>query len=176
MYHGSCSINMKTCQTCQKTKALAEFYKQTTRGAGGVRGTCKLCDNVKKKAYRTANREKLLVDKKADYLANQDRYLANKKEYRQANKGKINALVAARKKVVKQRTPSWLTNFDKLKIKCIYSVAAMLTRENKEPWHVDHIVPLQGKNVSGLHTPSNLRWMRGVDNISKKNRYGVDYA
>jgi hypothetical protein len=167
---------MKTCKTCQETKELSSFYKQAVRGLGGVRGTCKTCDNVKKQEYRTANREMLLLSKKQDYLANQERYLENKKQYRQNNKGKINALVAARKKVIKQRTPTWLTKFDKLKIKCMYSVAAMLTRENKEPWHVDHIVPLQGKIVSGLHTPSNLRWMRGVDNISKKNKYGVDYA
>ena len=167
---------MKTCNTCQKIKLLIEFYKQTTRGINGVRGTCKECDNVKKKVYRANNRENLLATKKADYLVNQKRYLANKRKYRQTNKGKINALVAARKKIIKQRTPVWLTDFDILKTKCIYSVAAMLTRENKEPWHVDHIIPLQGKIVSGLHTPANLQWIRGVDNITKKNKYEVNYA
>lgn len=72
-----------------------------------------------------------------------------------------------------QRTPAWLTNFDKLKIKCLYSVAAMLTRENNEPWHVDHVIPLQGKLVSGLHVPSNMQVLRGVDNISKHNNFEV---
>jgi len=167
---------MKTCKTCQDTKPLTAFYKQSVRGVGGVRGTCKLCDNVKKAIYRNKNKEKILIDKKVDYLKNQTFYLAQKQKYRQANKGKINALVAARKKVIRQRTPAWLTKFDKLKIKCIYQVAAMLTRENGEPWHVDHIIPLQGKNVSGLHVPSNLQWMRGVDNISKKNKFEVSHA
>ena len=167
---------MKTCKTCQELKPLTAFYKQSTRGIGGVRGTCKQCDNVTKAVYRRENKEKILVSKKVDYVQNKVSRLAQKREYRQANKGKINALVAARKKVIRQRTPTWLTEFDKLKIKCIYQVAAMLTRENGEPWHVDHIIPLQGKNVSGLHVPSNLRWMRGVDNISKKNKFEVTHA
>ena len=46
----------------------------------------------------------------------------------------------------------------------------------REGWHVDHIIPLKGENVSGLHTPSNLRAMRGVENISKKNKFEVNYA
>ena len=81
-----------------------------------------------------------------------------------------------RKKVVKQRTPIWLSPFDRLKIKCYYSVAAMLARNNKEPWHVDHIVPLQGKLVSGLHVPNNLQFLRGVDNVRKKNKFEVAHG
>jgi hypothetical protein len=75
-----------------------------------------------------------------------------------------------------QRVPAWLTDFDKLKIKCIYSIAAMLTRENKEQWHVDHVIPLHGKNVSGLHTPSNLWFVRGEENHLKNNKFEVGYA
>lgn len=71
------------------------------------------------------------------------------------------------------RTPAWLTDFDRLKIKCIYSVAAMLTRENKEEWTVDHIIPLQGKLVSGLHVPNNLQVMRGSENYAKINKFEV---
>jgi hypothetical protein len=129
-----------------------------------------------KRAYRAANKEKIIANKRAAYYAKQEEHLAQKREYRQANKGKINFLCAMRKKVIKQRTPVWLSPFDRLKIKCYYSVAAMLARNNGEPWHVDHIVPLQGKLVSGLHVPNNLQFLRGVDNIRKKNKFEVAYG
>ena len=129
-----------------------------------------------KRAYRAANKEKIIANKRAAYLATREASLAQKREYRQANKGKINFLCAMRKKVVKQRTPTWLSPFDRLKIKCYYSVAAMLARNNKEPWHVDHIVPLQGKLVSGLHVPNNLQFLRGVDNVRKKNKFEVAHG
>jgi hypothetical protein len=98
------------------------------------------------------------------------------KKSRVKNKARIVANKAAYRAGKTSRTPAWLTDFDKLKIKCIYSIAAMLTRENKEPWHVDHIVPLHGKAVSGLHVPSNLWFIRGVENHLKNNKFGVDYA
>ena len=137
---------------------------------------CMGCDLTAKNSKKYTTVEKTKEYKKKMYYKHQEKNLQTKKIYRQANKGRINALVAARKKVIKQRTPTWLTDFDKLKIKCIYSVASMLTRENKESWHVDHVIPLQGKLVSGLHIPSNLQWIRGKENIGKKNKYEVNYA
>lgn len=93
---------------------------------------------------------------------------------RQKLRPEIAALCSAKHRASKlQRTPAWLTDFDKLKIKCLYSIAAMLTRENKEPWHVDHVIPLQGDLVSGLHVPSNMRVLRGSENISKHNKFEV---
>ena len=98
---------------------------------------------------------------------------AAKKAYAQRNKAVINAAAARRKAAKLKRTPKWLTKFDKLKIRCIYSIAAMLTRVNHEPWHVDHIVPLQGDLVSGLHVPSNLQVMLGVENVRKHKKFEV---
>ena len=107
------------------------------------------------------------------YYANHDQ---NKKQQlnRQKLRPEIASASAAKRRSVKlQRTPAWLTDFDRLKIKCLYSVAAMLTRENKESWHVDHVIPLQGNLVSGLHVPSNMRVLRGKENISKHNNFEV---
>jgi hypothetical protein len=135
-----------------------------------------VCDNAKKAIYRLSNQEKLCVAKKEDYARNRERYLEGKKLYRQANKGKINALVTARKTAVRLRTPKWLTDIDFERIKTQYKLAEILTKLHNEPWHVDHVIPLQGKLVSGLHTPSNLQVLRGKDNIAKKNKFEVCYA
>lgn len=130
----------------------------------------------RKKAYREVNKARIAETKKADYEANKEARLAQKKEYRKKAAGNIAYLNACRKESVRLRTPKWLTKHDKLRMKCTYAIAAMLTRHNGEPWHVDHVIPLQGKAVSGLHVPSNLRVMRGVENISKKNKFEVTHG
>lgn len=128
-------------------------------------------------AWKSRNVEKVRANNKeraAKKRAEQPEKIKHaKKEYAQRKKDVINAAVARRKAAKLQRTPKWLSEFDKLKIQCIYSIAAMLTKHNGEPWHVDHIVPLQGKNVSGLHVPSNLRVMRGEENVRKHNKFEV---
>jgi phenylalanyl-tRNA synthetase alpha subunit len=166
----------KVCASCHKEKSLDAFYKQSIRGFLGVRGSCKECDTAKKKEYRLFHKDRLKVLKKAEYERNKQKHLDTKKQYRQLNKGKINALVSARKSVIKQRTPAWLSKIDLERIKNEYQLASLLSKLTNEPWHVDHIIPLQGKYVSGLHIPSNLRAIRGVENISKKNKFEVSYA
>jgi hypothetical protein len=54
-----------------------------------------------------------------------------------------------------------------------YELAALRTRMFGFAWHVDHIIPLQGKIVSGLHTPYNLRVIPGVENVRKGAQYVV---
>ena len=163
-------MQLKTCKTCSVAKPVSAFYKQSTRGAFGVRGTCKDCDNLKKKSYRQALGEALYERKKQEYERNKTAHLAQKRHYRQTNKGKINALVAARKKVIRQRTPKWLSKDDSWLIKEAYELATLRTKMFKFSWHVDHVIPLQGKTVTGLHVPTNLQVIPGVDNIRKKNK------
>lgn len=146
---------------------------------------------TKSKAYNEENKEKIADQKREYYLKNKERIDAKNSEYNKKNKDMLSkkrtewlartpGLSASYVKKYQasklQRTPSWLTEFDKLKISCIYSVAAMLTRHNNEPWHVDHVIPLQGELVSGLHVPSNLQVLRGSENISKKNKFEVSNA
>lgn len=95
------------------------------------------------------------------------------KNYNQVNKTKILVNTRRRQAAKLQRTPKWMTESDHKVIWGFYEIAAMLTKHNKEAWEVDHIIPLQGKLVSGLHVPSNLQLMRAFDNRSKANRFEV---
>lgn len=92
-------------------------------------------------------------------------------EYKKNNKGAINASTRKRQAAKMQRTPKWLTESDHLRMKCIYQVADMRSKESDQKWHVDHIVPLQGRTVSGLHVPWNLRVIKAIENVSKGNRF-----
>jgi hypothetical protein len=71
----------------------------------------------------------------------------------------------------KRRTPSWLDSQMKQQIEVEYSLAAWCTEVMNEPYHVDHIVPLQGKTVSGLHVPWNLQVLTAKLNQQKSNHF-----
>lgn len=178
---------MKTCKVCLTEKELTSFHKKKG-AADGYRSICKDCrkgehvdryaadkeawnkravqwrkDNPDKakqidKTYREAHK-----DKRSDYHA----------DWIEANRGHVNAYNTFRHAAKKERTPPWLSDFDLLKIKCLYQVAAMRSRESGQKWHVDHIVPLQGDIVSGLHVPDNLRVVPAIENLRKYNSYGV---
>jgi hypothetical protein len=93
--------------------------------------------------------------------------------WKKANPAKVIANTTKRKKHIRLRTPNWLTKNDHNTIWGFYSIAAMLTKHNNEKWEVDHIIPLLGKNVSGLHVPSNLQLLRSSDNLKKSNQFEV---
>lgn len=94
-------------------------------------------------------------------------------KWAKVNPDKINAKNGKRRATRLQRTPLWLTKDELLLIEAKYAVAKWLSEVTQVAYHVDHTIPLQGELVSGLHVPSNLVVMRGVDNLSKKNKYEV---
>jgi len=87
------------------------------------------------------------------------------------NKPKVTANTRKRQAAQLQRTPAWDPDANLIIAK--YQLAAMFTRETGIPHHVDHIIPLQGKNVSGLHVFSNLRVIPGADNVKKSNKFTI---
>ena len=68
-----------------------------------------------------------------------------------------------------QRTPSWLNDGHWLEMESIYKYCSSL-RSIGLDYEVDHIIPLQGELVSGLHAPWNLQILTGSENASKGNR------
>jgi hypothetical protein len=88
--------------------------------------------------------------------------------YIENNRGKHNARCMLRYTNKLQRTPKWLSKLHINQIKCIYSKCA-LYRKLGYDFEVDHIIPLQGKTVSGLHVPWNLRIVPKQLNRSKSN-------
>jgi hypothetical protein len=147
--------------------------------------------------YREANSEKVALAKakwretNPGYNAN---YYAKHKEkaslrsrgYREKNREKVNKCIAAwvknnpgkhnamckRHKAAKMRaTPAWA---NQALILAFYEQAQRLTKETGVKHHVDHIVPLQGKTVTGFHCEANLQVITARSNISKSNRFWPD--
>jgi hypothetical protein len=83
------------------------------------------------------------------------------KEYYQDNKGRIIAKSAASNAYLKNAIPPWA---DLDKIKEIYDNCP-------EGYHVDHIIPLQGENICGLHIETNLQYLTAEENLKKGNKF-----
>ena len=132
---------------------------------------CMECELIAKTKAYNENPNKALEYKKQQYEKHKEAHLARKRMYRQANKGKINALVTKRKTRIKLRTPEWA---DIDRIRAYYEVCAFFNEVNGYiKYHVDHVIPLQGDLVSGLHVHSNLQIIPWLDNIRKKNKFEV---
>jgi len=168
---------MKTCTRCLAKKPESQFYAQKKNSKDGYQSHCKACDNARHKVWESKNPElKKKYAKTADankYVQNKDSILARNKIWKQRNPAKVAAMDAKRRASMLQRTPKWLAPQELLRIECLYSLASMLNKHGVESWHVDHIIPLQGKNVSGLHVYSNLRVLPGSENLAKGNRYDL---
>jgi len=190
---------MKNCSKCGELKPLLEFNRRKS-AKDGRRSECKKCqrsidrayyeDNADKVAARTseyyrANKEKYRElgrnwalnnpDKsKARYLryrnANIEECRARDEAYRRSNLHKDAKKTAKRRAAKLQRTPPWLSPDHLAYIELFYANAAHLTETTGIPHHVDHIIPLQGETVSGLHVPWNMQVLTASENSSKGNK------
>jgi 5-methylcytosine-specific restriction endonuclease McrA len=130
--------------------------------------SCVACRAEKGLEYRKSSAWKTYVK---NYLVNNKKILiARKKLWVARNKDKACAQVAKRKAAKLNRTPPWLTDAEFFEIDCIYQYAASLNSLGLRH-EVDHIVPLQGAKVSGLHVPWNLQVLTLEDNRRKGNSY-----
>ena len=141
---------------------------------------------VNKKEYKQQwylkNRERLLAKANARYEMNRielkkkrlDRYYSDiekgraqlRADYKKNRRAYIER-AAYREKMLLKRIPKWLTVEQRKMIKDFWLNCP-------KGYHVDHIVPLQGKNVSGLHVPWNLQYLPAYKNLSKSNKHESD--
>lgn len=120
-----------------------------------------------RRKYRADNIEKIREVQRKHYADNRDRALEVCRKYRIYNPEKHRAKGAARRAGQGRATPSWV---DRAAILEVYKQAKRFTEETGILHHVDHIVPLRGKTVCGLHVPWNLRPLPAAENMRKGNK------
>jgi hypothetical protein len=134
--------------------------------------TCCECANATANATKSKNRQKY-SDSSNDWRKNNlDKSTAYSRKYVTQNKGKRNLWTSIYRQSKDDRMPEWLDPIDLLEMESIYAYCSALRKCGLD-YHVDHIVPLRGTIVSGLHVPWNLQVIPGRENMSKGNKYGV---
>jgi len=126
------------------------------------------------KARREGNIERYLERERAYDRANREYRKLKNKRWQQANPHKVAAHAAKRRAVISERTPKWLTEQDFDAIDWFYASAKMAEATTGIPHQVDHVIPLQGKRVSGLHVPNNLQVIPASENLKKSNHWSVE--
>ena len=165
------NISMKTCTKCNQVKPLEMFSKDKTKKDGRI-STCKICH----KEYYKTNKAVIIETVRKYQNNNSDKIREYKVQYCQNNKdalkkrlktwiannpGKETARVAKYRATKLRATPPW---FESDKVNKVYQKAA------EWGFEVDHIIPLQGENVCGLHCWANLQLLDKSLNSSKNHR------
>lgn len=170
------------CVECAKeTLRVNRAANQERTGKQRKKDALKLMakpDMVRKKherdvEYRQKNKVKCRAIIEAWSARNPEKVKAYAKKTKALNSGRILAHTVKRRLAKISRTPAWLTPDDHWLIEQTYELAAARTKIFGFTWHVDHIIPLQGKLVSGLHTPYNLQVIPGAENVRKSNTFGA---
>lgn len=118
--------------------------------------------------YCQNNKDKLAVYRK-EYILKTNNF--HSKQWKKEHPEARHAASANRRAAKLQRTPVWLNKGHQFEIDSIYELCSAY-RQVGFNYHVDHIVPLQGKSVSGLHVPWNLQIIHAKENLSKGNNHG----
>lgn len=159
----------KQCKVCGETKTLDLFYVEK-KGLYGRRNLCIPCfNNRRKDLYHLVTKEKELAKNKEWSQKYPDKRNTYTAKWRKANKPHKAALERIRKTQRKEATPKWLTPEQKKKILWYYQIADLLRKQGID-CQVDHVIPLMGKDVCGLHVPWNLMVITKEENTRKGNR------
>ena len=117
-----------------------------------------------KRAYRIKNAEKVKAGQAAYVAGNLEKVRAAKRKWARSNPASCVAILAKRRARKLQATPTWANQA---------LIGATYERAHDLGLHVDHVLPLQGKLVCGLHVPFNLQLLTPEQNNAKGNRFRV---
>lgn len=160
-------VSTRTCIDCGRLLVRAWSDKNSDRRREQARQSYQRnIEKARKRGldYHYANRDvaiqRMTARRRGDPIAHAEAH----RRWAQANPGKVRALAMARHAAKLRRTPKWA---DLAAIRAFYEACP-------QGHHVDHIVPLRGELVSGLHVLENLQYLPARDNMLKSNQWNID--
>lgn len=141
-------------------------------------GECLECRAKALISWRAKNPNRVKAHNATQYSKHSESLIARSRDnyykFKEMYRPRVLANVRKRQAAQLQRTPKWLTDNDIWIMQEAYELANLRKKTFGFDWHVDHIIPLRGKLVSGLHTPYNLQVIPAKENLSKFNSYKVN--
>jgi 5-methylcytosine-specific restriction endonuclease McrA len=122
-------------------------------------------NKIQAKLWREKNAEKVVAYRKSDAVKK------SKRKYVSNNLDKSAFYTSERRFLFRKAKKYVLSEYHRNMIKLYYRLSASLTCLTGVKYEVDHIVPLKGKNVSGLHVPWNLQILSKEENLKKGNKF-----
>ena len=158
---------LKTCNCCKESKPRSSFTIDA-RNKDGLQGKCNSCRSAAKK--RSYDPVAASARSSEYYSKNSDRIKERQRTSR-APRDPVKTLASTRRRHIAKlnRTPKWA---DSSEIEEVYRDAAEFRKAGVNV-HVDHVIPLRAKLVSGLHVANNLTIKLASWNDSKGNKYVI---
>ena len=125
-------------------------------------------------AYYERNKEAINAKKAARYRQNREKLRQQQADYYQEHKYLFAQKSMQRYASKTQQTPAWLGKAHYAEMDSAYLFCQIFNAYKADPlerFQVDHILPLRGKQVSGLHLPWNLRVTTRKENVEKRNSF-----
>lgn len=185
----------KVCSKCNILKPLEDFHKRSQLKSG-YRSECKACGCSRRKKYHVDNHDKSIQSAINWKQKNQEKVRCYSKEYYTKNKEAINlkqraaslktkekrrdyrlknkdryTMHKATRRFLEKASSVYNDEFNQFLMEECYSLSRLRSDITGIKWHVDHIIPLNGKNVCGLHVGINLQVIPATENLRKSNNY-----
>lgn len=164
------------CKECRKSFSLANHAKNREVRNQKARDRHKkiiACNPDFYSELYARNKDKIREYAAKTYRNNSDKIKARVQVWASQNRGKSNAIKKAYKAAKSKACPVWVRENPELRsqMDAVYEMAVKVSIETGVKHHVDHIVPLRGETVSGLHVPWNLQILPGSENCRKSNKF-----
>lgn len=157
---------LKVKINCHCAVCGQDYIRHRNRGHMTICTPCQKKARVK--AWKIKNPERKAALNKKWIELNQEKNRIMKCDW-QKNNPAIGA--AKTKRYLTRKKNAYAQWANEFFIKEIYHLAELRSKAFGFKWHVDHIIPLNGRNVCGLHVENNLQVIPWIDNIIKSNRY-----
>ncbi len=167
---------VQTCNQCSFQKQLSHFRSKKINGSNTknyINKVCKECEKYNLYKWRRNDPEKWNAYQRERYLSKVGKLTRIKNPTPEQERLRQLRKSLKRNTRAKQARVKWDLDLTTFVTEEAHDLRIRRNKLTGFDWHVDHIIPLKGKDVSGFHVWSNLQVIPKVTNLSKGNKFAL---